>query len=294
MIRICQLFANTRAVATLCAIFVFAPEIALADLTPGLHEVSLVSGGRNRTYDVYVPASYSASTPAPLVLDFHGFTSSNGLQRLISGWQQKADEEGFVVAWPQGVGVVPGWNAETCCGEALLGNVDDVGFARDVVEDIQQQASIDPDRIYATGLSNGGAITHSLGCRAADLFAAIAPVSFPLPFLSERSCRPSRQMPIIQFHGFQDTIVPYWTGIAPTFRSAPQSRNDWADINDCRDRPSITLFQLGSSCRTHDRCDGTSEVTLCSLQSGHSAYINASFISIPDIAWDFFERHTMP
>ncbi|MEM7677571.1 MAG: PHB depolymerase family esterase, partial [Myxococcota bacterium] len=181
-----------------------------------------------------------------------------------------------------------------CCGEALVGNVDDVGFARDVVADIERRASIDAARIYATGLSNGGALTHSLGCRAADVFAAIAPVSFPLPFFLSQSCQPSRPMPIIQFHGFQDTIVPYWTGIAPTFRSAPESRRDWADINNCRDQPSYTFFQLGSSCRTHDRCGATSDVTLCSLQSGHSAYVNASFVSIPDVAWSFFLQHSMP
>lgn len=267
---------------------------AAADLQPGLYEIELVSSGLVRTYDVYVPSSYDGQTAVPLVVDFHGFTDGFDFQRLLSGWQEKAEDEGFIAAWPQGLGIIPGWNAETCCGEAVLWNIDDVGFARDLVADLSQRGSIDAARVYATGLSNGGALSHYLGCHAADVFAAVAPVSYMLPVLFESTCNPSRPMPVMHFHGRYDPIVPYYTGLPPTFRSAPESHDAWADINSCTDWwPSTTFYQLGSYCTTYDRCDGDAEVTLCNIRGEHTLYNNLSFIEIPDLAWEFFEAHPL-
>lgn len=266
---------------------------AAAELQPGLHEFELTSSGLTRTYQVYVPSSYDGQSGVPLVLDFHGFSKGSGFQRLVSGWQQKAEDEGFVAAWPQGLGLPPGWNAETCCGLPVLWNLDDVGFARDIVADLANRGSIDATRVYATGQSNGGALSHNLGCHAADVFAAVAPVSSMLPVLFESTCNPSRPMPVMHFHGRYDTVVPYAVGSPPMFRSADESREAWADINHCTDSASISYWKRWSYCKTHDRCDGDAEVTLCNIRGEHYLYDNESNVDVPDLAWDFFLSHAM-
>ncbi len=258
------------------------------------YNYSIQSGGLLRYYDVHIPSSYDGSSPVPLVLDFHGFTGNSAIQRFLTGWEAKSDQKGFIVVFPQGWGTTPSWNAETCCGEANLFGLDDVGLARDIVTDVMSHFQIDSNRIYATGHSNGGALSHLIGCEAADLFAAVAPVSYHLPVWNESSCLPERPMPVIHFHGFSDLIVSYWFGIAPVLRSASESFTAWKDVNKCTGSPKLTYYQLGSLCMTYDSCEGGAEVTLCSIQSGHTPYFNASFVNIPDLAWDFFEDHPMP
>lgn len=277
----------------LAVVALAGPAPLAAALEPGDYDFVLVHDGLLRFYEVHVPPGHDGLTAAPLVLDFHGFSSNSGQQQAISGFRQKSDEEGFVVAWPQGFGVLPSWNAETCCGDADLFDLDDVGLAVAIVQDLSSRTAIDAQRVYATGLSNGGALAHLIGCDAADVFAAVAPVSFPLPTFFVSSCRPSRPMPVQHFHGFQDVVVPYFTGIFPTFRSAQESFDAWSFVNRCFDSPSVTFSQNGSFCETRDFCSGDSEVTLCSLQGDHILYTNASDVDIPDLVWDFFSRHAL-
>ena len=124
----------------------------------------------------------------------------------MSGFNGVADQNGFVVVYPNGTGRWSGdilftWNGGNCCGSAQEKNVDDVGFMRAIVTDLQTQFKIDPKRIYATDMSNGGILAQRLGCEAADLFAAIAPVAGTLNFTP---CTPSRSVSVIEFHGTAD------------------------------------------------------------------------------------------
>lgn len=166
--------APTRCTARVVASLVWliataAANSAVAALLAGNHPRTLPFGGLTRTYQVHVPASYDGSVVVPLVMDFHGFTSNGGQQAALSGMVQLSDREGFIVAHPDGVNNA--WNVGLCCGNA---GIDDVGFIRAVVAAIGAEANVDPQRIYATGLSNGGAISQRLACEAADLFAAAA------------------------------------------------------------------------------------------------------------------------
>ena len=113
-------------------------------------------------------------------------------------------------------------------------DVDDVGFARALVEAIAAEAPIDLRRVYPTGLSNGGAMTHRLGCEAADTFAAIAPMAFPLALVPRSTCQPSRPIAVIYFAGLTDTLIPYDGGpippAGPVIPSAPDSFAYWRDV----------------------------------------------------------------
>src|SRR5262249_62299674 len=116
--------------------------------------------------------------PVHLVPGLQCFKRNNSQQGVLSGFREKSNAVGFIVAWPQGVG--NSWNAFGCCGTADSQNIDDPAFLRAVVGRISQLGSIDPKRVYITGLSNGGFITHPIAFVAGGIFSAAAPVSAPL------------------------------------------------------------------------------------------------------------------
>jgi polyhydroxybutyrate depolymerase len=256
------------------------PESALS---PGNHNLSLELDGATRTYLVHVPANVSGAAPVPLVIDLHGLSSSAAAQARLSGWRAKSDEEGFIVVHPQGLDA--SWNGgDLCCGTAQRNEVDDEGFMRALVARMQQDACIDPKRVYATGLSNGGAMSHLLACETADLFAATAPVSMGN---GTDPCTPSRPISVVMTRGTRDRLVPFNGGIFP---SAQQDFSQWAALNGCRGAPQ----PASDLCETFTDCNGGVEVKLCTVNAGHVLYSNAQNFSVPDVVWETFERQALP
>ena len=269
-----------------------APAVKCPQTTyaPGDNRESLMHDGRARRFSVYVPASLLTGEPAPLIVDFHGNGSSGAGEARSSGWKEKADEEGFVVAFPDGVG--NGWNVGNCCGQALDQNIDDVGFARAVVETVSEGICIDPKRVYAAGMSNGGGLTHRLACEAADVFAAVAATSADLV---TDPCTPSRPISELSVRGQSDRLVAYEGGnTGSTGWYSPGAKGTlelWRDINGCTGSPKQAL----EYCETYDTCDEGVEVTLCSLpRTGHILYGNSLGFSVADVAWDMFLRQPIP
>lgn len=269
---------------------------ATVDPSPGCGNSTIASGnstamlthdGRAREYMIHVPSSYTGTTPVPFVIDIHGLTSSDSAQAGLSGWRAKSDEVGFIVVHPQGLG--NSWNGgDLCCGSSQSSGVDDEGFMRAIVSKISEQACINMKRVYATGLSNGGAMSHLLACNAADVFAATAPISMGN---GTRPCTPSRPISVIMYRGTTDTLVGYNGGLFP---SAMADFNQWKMLNGC----------TGSATKIHGVCDhfapsqcqGGVEVTQCTLNAGHVLYSNAasSGVAVPDIVWEAFDRQYLP
>jgi polyhydroxybutyrate depolymerase len=271
---------------------------AIAELPVGLTlDLTLIHDSEIRSYDVLRPASALAGFPRALVVDLHGFTSNGDQQRAISGWEDLASANGFLVAWPDGLD--SSWNGGTCCGTAVTNNVDDVGFIRAMVAAIEAEAKVDPGRIYVTGLSNGGAMTHRLACEAADLFAAAAPMAFPVPYVDFTSqCQPSESIPLLLFMGLTDILVPY-SGAAPSFAG-------WRDKNGCDSAGApaeVTEAYGGSDCVIDTSCgEAGVEVGLCSVTgrnfdppldayNGHILYLNEDNFAISQRAWQFMRVH---
>ncbi len=259
-------------------------------LATGDTRATLQFGGLTRTYLVYVPSSIEPGVAVPLVLDFHGNGGTSEQQRASSGWGTKADEVGCIVAYPDGVGNA--WNVGVCCGEALAGNVDDVGFARAIIQAVSEQACIDPKRVYATGMSNGAGMVHRLACEAADVIAAIAAASSDLV---TDPCTPARPISELSVRGLDDTLVAYEggnTGSTGWYSPGAQGTLElWKEINECTGTVEPTL----QYCETYSSCSAGTEVTLCSLpNTGHDTYANGVGFSVPDVAWEMFERQPMP
>jgi|GEM_PF-373092 len=267
-----------------------APCPASNALKAGDNRKTLMHDSRERRFNVYVPSSITAMSRVPLVLDFHGNGSSGMQEQSGSGWRQKADAEQFIVVYPDGIG--NGWNVGNCCGEALNSMVDDVGFARAMVEAVSSEACIDAHRVYATGISNGAGLAHRLACEAADIFAAIAAASADLV---TDPCTPARPISEISVRGLNDTLVAYEGGnTGSTGWYSPGAKGTlelWKTINGCMGSASTTL----EHCETYTQCNAGVEVTLCSLpNTGHILYTNSLNFSVPDNAWEMFKRQTLP
>ncbi len=220
--------------------------------------ITIDVGGVSRSYDLFVPTSYDPTLDAPLVLNFHGLLGTPSQQAGFSQFNGIAENHGMLVAYPVGIG--NSFNAGVCCGQASSGNVDDVGFARALVQDVALKMCVDPRRVYATGMSNGGHMAHRLACEAADLFAATASVA---GLMLAAPCVPSRPISMIQFHGTADNIVSY-NGIP----AVPAMMSAWAARNGCSGTSRTTFEQGDMRCETWPGCDANVEVSLCTIDGG--------------------------
>jgi polyhydroxybutyrate depolymerase len=252
---------------------------------------SIQFGGRTRTYAVVRPPT--CTTNCPVIIDFHGFTSSNTGEQNISGIHALGNREGIITVWPQGVS--SSWNAGSgqfgsCCGTAQRNNIDDVGFVRAMVAKIKVDfPQVDPRRVYATGLSNGCALSNRLAAQASDIIAAAACSSL---FLLTPETRLPRPTTFTEIHGLQDTTVRY--AQSSSFTGAQNNFRRWATLNSCVGAPVRTQLTASSFVERFTSCAAGTTVTLFSLRAGHVTYSNTDGINVAQITWDSLRNVTLP
>jgi polyhydroxybutyrate depolymerase len=222
-----------------------------------------------------------------------------------------ADTEGFVVAYPAGLGFPANWNAGGCCGSTFEVDRDDKGFIRAVVEDIGARTCIDTARTYIMGFSNGGMMTVRLACEMSDTFAAAATVSGSAVIPLE-GCVPSKPIALMHIHGTADALVPYdgGPGALPLLgRPTPVFPAASAEVARLRsgDGCAATVGPYRETSDTHcdvaGPCGANSEVVLCTVDGGAHAWPTpsgrtgtgtwnetSSFDATTEI-WAFMKRH---
>jgi polyhydroxybutyrate depolymerase len=191
------------------------------------------------------------------MLAFHGGGGEAAGFQAYAGLDAVADREGFIVVYPYGTGVLPRrlltWNAGECCGFAMSRNIDDVGFVIAVLDDLATRTSIDPERVYATGHSNGAMMSYRLAAERADRIAAIAPVAGAYDM--ERFA-PSRPVAVLHIHSVDDPRALYEGGLGPPFpgtevRSSHQpvmeGINRWVRFNGCSAEPDVSESRRGGA-----------------------------------------------
>lgn len=250
---------------------------------------------------VHVPASYDPTVPTPVVLNFHGYTSDAGQEELLSNMNAKSDAAGFITVYPNGTGTPQSWNAGACCGQASQDQVDDVGFVRTLIGELESKLCVDRQRVFATGMSNGGFLSHRLACELSDEIAAVAPVA---GVLGIPDCAPARPVPVMGFHGTADPLVPYDGSASLGFPSVPDTYAGWAMRDGCTTQTMETYRNNDAHCSTWLGCAAGSEVTLCTVDNGGHTWpggmpvpslgYTTPNLSATDAMWTFFQHHPLP
>ena len=205
-------------------------DCVLQPPSPGDDAVCLVPGWSDRDFLIHLPPDYDAGGAYPLVVALHGgggakegmnpLTCRDGDEGDPGCLTALAEREGFIVVYPDGVannlgfrswnqgGDAPGLQCPNACEQGI----DDVAYARALLDEVQRVAGIDPKRVYFTGFSNGAGMSHRLSCELAERIAASAPVGGANQFALSHECAPSRPIPVLQIHGSADPCWPYAGG----------------------------------------------------------------------------------
>lgn len=166
----------------------------------GSYTVSVVSGGRTRQALVHIPPSPSGAS-LPVLFALHGANQDAAFFEGYTGYSTIADGEGFVAVYPD-VGVHRYWTISE-----HHGGLDDVRFVSDLLDRLQASLCLDSQRVYATGVSNGGGMAARLACDLSTRIAAVAPVAGG--YRSLPACRPANPVSVLEVHGTADPTVPY-------------------------------------------------------------------------------------
>jgi polyhydroxybutyrate depolymerase len=275
------------------------PQATLQPQVPinqtGSFDEQITSSGVVRHFRLHVPEDYRSDDPLPLILNFHGYGSNSKQEEALTGMSVKADREGFIVVYPDGL------DSTWYTGSGTDGQ-QDRQFVRDLITHLESQYAIDPQRIYATGISNGGGMTDRLACYLADLIAAVAPDSGAYNFWQD--CSPSRPVPVLAFHGLDDNIVPY-SGGSPGMMEPPIQdwASAWAARNGCASVPTESSLEGGVSVQNWSGCRDDADVILYTLANhGHSwpgspimpRAITSQAVNATDVMWEFFMSHPKP
>ena len=293
-------------------------------------------GDLDREYRVHLPVGYDAAQPTSLVLDIHGYTGTAEDEELnTTRFSPHSDTNGYVIVFPQATGFVaptgdritswndlagnasPGPEGPICsekafkyphppeCGEPKPCNWatchDDLGFIAQLLDELEATLCIDLDRVYATGMSNGGMFVHRLGCAMPERFAAIAPVSGTLA--RGFNCAPDKSKPVsmMSIYGSEDHFVDLEGAVSSDgfyYTSAEAVMSKWADSESqsCTSSPVPYATSqdgvLDLRCVEYPDCATGVEIANCTWKGGHNWPKDGDHDFGNQIIWEFFSRHS--
>ena len=279
---------------------------------------TVIAGERERRYRMHVPGKYDPERPAPVVIALHGGGGNPASMVRLSGLNEKSDEAGFIVVYPFGTGRLKDrfltFNGGNCCAYAKRHNIDDVGFVRALLDDLETVVNVDENRVFATGMSNGGIMAYRLASELSDRIAAIASVGGPM---GTETCDPGRPVSVMHFHGTDDRFAPFdggkgqglGGGAGPTdFYSVDHSIQNWVRANGCDPEPRVEKLPDTTEDGTrvirkaYAAGEAGAEVVLVEIEGGGHTWPGrkprVSFlgkstkdISANDMMWAFFQKH---
>jgi len=270
------------------------------DGTPGDFERTLLSGTQMREYRVHVPPGYDPTKPTMLVLVFHGFLETSEQIEDITVMTPVSDARNFLLVYPQGLST--SWNAGACCGSSASSDVEDVKFVGEMLDALSQEYCVDPKRVFASGFSNGGMLSHRLACEMSDRIAAIGPVAGTMAI---DDCTPARPVPVMHVHGTSDFVVPYNGGGLGGAQSVQNTITAWKERNGCTDGQPTGVYENGDAlCVEYSQCNAQASVRLCTLDGGGHQWPGGTSagpggtlsmdLATSEALAAFFEAHPMP
>lgn len=195
--------------------------------------------GRERMYITHLPPGYDGSAALPVVFVLHGGGGSASNTINFTEMNLVADTANFIAVFPQG-GAQQNNGYSWADGRGTVADqmgIDDVGFIRRLSDSLQVELNIDTNRIYATGISNGGFMSQRLACELDDRLAAVASVTATLDTAVFNRCNPETPIGVMLLNGTADPLVPYDGGDMPaspgTIVHTDSLIHFWARQNDC-------------------------------------------------------------
>lgn len=283
--------------------------------------------GRLREFSFFVPGG-TQNNALPVVIYFHGHGDS---MRHILGkgafpspsafWMEVAEREQFLVFYPLGLKGDDGKTGWNDCRTDATGNptANDVAFAKVLIEFARKNFNLDRNRIYVTGMSNGGHMAMRMAMEASDQIAAAAAVAALLP--KQSGCSPPpHPVPILFMHGTDDPIAPFEggamagkRGVVCSARETVEQWRNWSGLGDARQKTR----QLPDRDRSDNsviiehswtRSNGAAVVAYEMKGAGHTEPSRAARlgrlqmmvqgnqnrdIEMAQTIWDFFKEHTL-
>jgi polyhydroxybutyrate depolymerase len=236
----------------------FASEPDLPPLESGAHSFS--HDGLERLFTLYLPDDLPDD--APLIYVMHGYSNFPEDIMTYSGMNDIADAHGFAICYPKGTVDEWGFHYFSVGYDFHQGtDVDDVSFIRALNQHLHARLDLNPNHVFATGMSNGAEMSYLLACQASDLFTAIAPVAGTMMKSFFDTCSPTKPIPVFAIHGTEDNITLYD-----------------GNLNDTEWGPYLGIASIISFWRQHDVLDQFEEMDLENSQPSDQSTIT-------------FERH---
>lgn len=278
----------------LASLFLFLIwSVSAPVLAESVQDLRLSVNGETRRYVVVTPDG--VTTPAPTVIALHGAAQTPESFRAYFGLDDAAAKHGFVAVYPEGEGRT--WNDGRPAAmrlKMMLRPGDDVAFLVALARRMAADGIADPNRIYLTGISNGGFMVQRMACEHTELFAAYSAIMSTAPANYREECKPARPISIQFIHGTADSVIGYggfWTPLGSTL-SAPDSARLYAALDGCGPAKASKLPDLAPGDGTTavvsrwDECRDGSAVELITIErGGHQS--PAMVETKPDLATPF-------
>jgi polyhydroxybutyrate depolymerase len=291
-------------------------------LGPGDHQLEVLSEGAGRTYLVHAPRQYDTVARLPAMVVLHGGGGSATFAQRVHGWPDLSEREGCLVVFPEASLEDPArcaavrenpriWNDGSRRSAVARRNVDDIGYLASVLDDLQTNFAVDPDRIFVTGFSNGASMAFRVGIELADRIAAIAPVSGHLCLVEPRPARPLSMLYVV---GLSDPINPMAGGpVESPWGSRRQkppiidSIHAWVRLIGASLQPDLVYDTGGVKLVRYGPGETGCEVQLCTIEGqGHEwpgarrtlprsiSGPQTDKINATQVVWDFFASTSIP
>jgi polyhydroxybutyrate depolymerase len=259
---------------------------------------TLTDQGQTRTYQLHTPAADAPNHALPLIVALHGSGMQGQEMADKTALSKLADQAGFVIVYPDGL--KKKWNVSGKSAE------DNVAFVHALINQVQHDRTIDPQRIYVVGLSNGGILAQKLACEAPDQIAAIATVAASLPTQFSAHCQTQKPIAILMVNGTDDTVVPWEGGASPAVHigrnlsvpSIPGVIDFWQQHNVCQSPAQVKSLSDRVEVTDYLSCQSEAEVMLVALKgAGHiwsgGGYGQSAYGDTTDRVWQFLQRHSL-
>ena len=251
-----------------------------------------------RYYIIYVPESGVSEASMPVLFALHGYGSTAEIHKNYTNYQPLAETSKFIVIYPQGSyfqGTFTSGNHWNVGSWTAGSTADDVDFINEVIDLVSKKESINQNRIYSSGMSNGGFMSYHLACNLSSRIAAIASVTGSMSKETLENCSPSHPTPILQIHGALDVTVPFNGDSTINMESIDNVFNYWTTYNSCDPIPSLVVtdyVDFSVDYLKYNNCLNNVKVELYKISSmGHTWPGKNNYgISATEEVWNFVSQ----